>query len=1167
MESPQQNPSSSFPGGDWHRRLFHSAPDGLLITRVRDGCIIDMNSRFLETMGYSREELIGRTPLQLGFWVYPGDREALMTHLREGRGLCSGFETTMRNRQGNEIPVMMSARVTEIDGESYVISQSREDSERRKIKKALQESELKFREIGLRGVISDITGLRKAEKELQEGRELYQTLVEMSNDAITMVRGDIHRYVNPKMAEIFGYEQADEIVDHSILQLIHPDDRERVQEINRKRQKGEAVPDKYVFKGIRKDSQPIFLETSAKRLQYRGENVSLVFLRDITDRFKAQEELKASEEKYRLVVDHANEAIFIAQDGLLKLVNPKVLEITGYDRETLQTKPFHELIHPEDRAMVIDRHLRRARGEDPPPVYSFRIVDRIGQVKVVEINAVRIDWEGRPATLNFLSDISDRRLAEKALRESEERARLIFNTVPDSITITRVEDGRYILVNDYFCHLTGYAREETIGRTVNDLNVFVNALDRERFIREMRKKGEINDIEIQYRKKDGSPFTTLLSARPIQYAGEDCLVAVVTDITARKQIEDELRKSEAQHRKLVESMREGFGVLNERNEVTYINKRFCELMGYLPEEMIGRPVAEFVDPENLKILKEQGIRRRKGEKGSYEVAWIRKDGNPVYSLLSPEPVFDAQDHYKGSFAVITDITERKQIEEALKKSEERYRLLVDNANEAILIIQGGIIKFVNPRAIKIMKLEGRALAPQPFLDFIHPEDRETVLQRYQERLGGEGPPAIYSFRLIDHEGKTIWVEINAVQVTWEGEPAALVFLTDITEKKQLEMQFLQSQKMEAVGRLAGGVAHDFNNLLTSILGHSDLMMMRLRPGDPLVGDIKEIIKAANRATDLTRQLLAFSRKQIMQPKILNLNGIISDMKKMLMRLIGEDITLETLLSPDLGQVLVDPGQIDQVIMNLVVNARDAMPKGGTVTIETGNTLLDEVQVRRYIGARPGAYVLLTVKDSGSGMSEALQSHIFEPFFTTKELGKGTGLGLSTVYGIVKQSNGYIWVESRPGQGTTFKIFLPRQEGEAESDLTPKKGKVSLRGKETILLAEDNELVRGLTRSVLEHFGYQVLETEDGEEAGRMSKGYEGPIHLLLTDVVMPGISGRVLAEQLQHSRPGIKILFMSGYSEEAVLLQGMQNLGAHFLQKPFTPEELGLRVREILDSA
>lgn len=941
MESRDPNPAPSLPGNDWHGRLFQLAPDALLVTRLQGGHIVDMNSRFLEIMGYSREELIGRTPLELGFWVYPEDREVLMTLLRKGRGQCSGFETTMRNKLGSQIPVLMSARVTEIQGESFVVSQSREDSERPEIKKALQESEKKFREmveflpvmvyeadqegrltfanrlafsffgytvedfekglnvldmisaedreraginllktmrgentgeveyqvlkkdgsrfpaliatvpirgenrpIGVRGVITDISGLRqieeglkeseekyrmvvelsddgiawtrgdhhifanrkmaeifgydhpeelvgksvaegthpedrdrvmrihssrlrgeiapsryefkglrksgeevdievsairtfyqgewgslaflrditdrkKAEKELEESRELYQTLVEMSSDAIIMMKGGIHYYVNPRMVEIFGYSHPNEIIGHSMIKMIHPDDRERVQEINRKRQEGKPVPAKYVFKGIRQDGQIIFLETSARHLQYRGENVSLVFLRDITDRVQAEEELKASEEKYRLVVEHANEAIFIAQEGFLKLVNPKAVEITGYDQETLQTKPFLELIHPEDRAMVLDRHIRRARGEDLPPVYSFRFIDREGQVKWVEINAVRIDWEERPATLNFLSDITARRLAEEALRESEERARLILNTVPDSITITRVEDGRYMQVNDYFCQLTGYTPEETIGRTVGDLNVFVNALDRERLVRELREKGEVTDLEILYRKKDGSLFPSLLSARPIQYAGEDCLVAVVTDITARKQIEDALRTSEAQHRKLVESMREGFGVLNERNEVTYINKRFCELMGYLPEEMIGRRVAEFVDPENLKILQEQGMRRRKGEKGSYEVTWTRKDGNPVHSLLSPEPVFDALGNYKGSFAVITDISERKQMEEALRKSEEKYRLLVENANEAILVIQEGLIKYANPKAVKNHTIFGRRLVPPTLLE-IHP---------------------------------------------------------------------------------------------------------------------------------------------------------------------------------------------------------------------------------------------------------------------------------------------------------------------------------------------------------------------------------------------------------------------------------------------------------------
>ncbi|RPH87335.1 MAG: PAS domain S-box protein [Desulfobacteraceae bacterium] len=751
----------------------------------------------------------------------PADREALMTLLQDGRGVCSGFETAMRNRQGDEIPVLMSARVTEIDGESYVISQSREDSERRRIRKAFQESEKKFREmveflpvmvyetdqqgrltfanrwafsffgytaedfekglnvlkmisledreragknflkamrgektgemeyqvlkkdgsrfpaliasapilqnnrpIGVRGVVTELTGLRKVEEALKESEEKYRTVVELSQDGIVWTQGDRHILATRKMAEIFGYDQPEELLGESVLEVVHPDDRDRVYRIHGSRLRGEEAPPRYEFKGIRKTGEALYIEVSAIRTFYQGEWGSVAFLRDITDRVQAEEELKASEEKYRLVVENANEAIFIAQDGLLKLFNPKTVEIIGIDHKTLQTTPFPELIHPEDRAMVVDRHIRRARGEDLPPVYSFRIIDREGQVKWVEINAVRIDWEGRPATLNFLSDITDRRLAEEALRESEERARLIFNTVPDSITITRVEDGRYLQVNDYFCQLTGYAREETIGRTVGDLNVFVNVLDRERFIRKLRDKGEVTDFEIQYRKKDGSLFTTLLSARPIPYAGEACLVAVVTDITSRKQIEDALRKSEAQHRKLVESLREGFGVVNERNEVTYINKRFCELMGYLPEEMIGRPVSEFVDPENLNILREQGIRRRKGEKGSYEVAWIRKDGNPVYSLLSPEPVFDALGNFKGSFAVITDISERRQMEEALRKSEEKYRLLVENANEAILVIQEGLIQYVNPKAAKIMRYSDGDWFPQPFLKFIHPEDRE-----------------------------------------------------------------------------------------------------------------------------------------------------------------------------------------------------------------------------------------------------------------------------------------------------------------------------------------------------------------------------------------------------------------------------------------------------------
>ncbi len=611
-------------------------------------------------------------------------------------------------------------------------------------------------------------------------------------------------FANRHAFSFFGYSAEDYQKGLNVLDIIAPEDRERAGGNFRINLQGEKTGEAE-YEILKKDGSRFQGLIASAPIMKGNLPIGLRgVVTDITRLRKIEAGLRESEEKYRLVVENANEAIFIAQDGTLKLSNAKVLEITGYDRDTLQHLPFPELIHPEDRALVVDRHQRRIRGEAPPAVYEFRIVDRESRIKWVEINTVRVDWEGRPATLNFLTDISERVRADRALRESEERSRLIFDTVPDSITITRVADGRYLQVNEYFCQLTGYSREETVGRTVADLNVFVNGQDRERFIREMLERGEVNEFEIQYRKKDGSLFTALLSARPIHYAGEDCLVAVVTDIT-----------------------------------------------------------------------------------------------------------------------------KRKQMEEALRKSEERYRLLVNNANEAILVIQEGLIRFVNPKAVKIMNMDGVSLAPRPFLEFIHPEDRDMVLQRYQERLAGKELPKTYSFRLLDLGGRTIWVEINALQIAWEGEPAALVFLTDITEKKQLELQFLQAQKMEAIGRLAGGVAHDFNNLLTSIVGHADLMLLELRPEDPLVGDIREIKKAADRAADLTRQLLAFSRKQILQPRIVNLNQVIADMKKMLRRLIGEDVELETNLAPDPGLVLVDPGQIDQVVMNLVVNARDALPRGGS----------------------------------------------------------------------------------------------------------------------------------------------------------------------------------------------------------------------------------------------
>ena len=513
------------------------------------------------------------------------------------------------------------------------------------------------------------------------------------------------------------------------------------------------------------------------------------------------------------------------------------------------------------------------------------------------------------------------------------------------------------------------------------------------------------------------------------------------------------------------------------------------------------------------------------------------------------------------------VTERDAAAQALGESEAHYRVLFERHPDPLWVYDQGTTAFlaVNDAAVKLYGYTRNEFLGLT-LDAIRPAEDVPRLREHRSHAGS-GLVEAGEWRHRKKDGTVFDVEVTRHTLTFAGRPAALAIARDVTQRKALEAQLLQAQKMEAVGRLAGGVAHDFNNLLTVILASADLVAEELEDDYPLQREVEEVRRAAKRAAELTGQLLAFSRKQALAPQVLDLNEVVNNTSAMLRRVIGEDIDLRTLLARDLGAVRADPGQLEQVMMNLAVNARDAMVGGGKLTIETANAELDETYTRDHAGAvPPGPYVLLAMSDTGVGMDPETQARIFEPFFTTKPKGKGTGLGLATVYGIVKQSGGWIWVYSEVGRGTTFKIYLPRVEGAPVAVRPSVAPAASLRGAETILIVEDQEEVRKLTRRVLEARGYTVVLAESGAEALQVAERHGKPIQLLVTDVIMPGMSGRETALLLTAAHPGMRVLFLSGYADESIVHHGVLEPGIAFLPKPFTADALARKVREVLEA-
>jgi PAS domain S-box-containing protein len=513
-------------------------------------------------------------------------------------------------------------------------------------------------------------------------------------------------------------------------------------------------------------------------------------------------------------------------------------------------------------------------------------------------------------------------------------------------------------------------------------------------------------------------------------------------------------------------------------------------------------------------------------------------------------------------------------ERASRATEARFVSLVEQSSDVITIIEpNGTVLYESPSVERVFGYTVAEALGRKLGEFVHPDGLAKVREEMGRVCKKPGMRGHLEFRLLHKDGQ--YVDVEAIVTNLLDDPnirGIVINSRNVAERKQTEealreseVQLRQSQKMDAVGQLAGGVAHDFNNLLAVIIGYSDLLLARTPPAvnEEAQRRIEQIGKAGHRAAALTRQLLAFSRKQVLQPKLLDLNTVVADMDKMLNRLIGEHIEMLTILSPRLGIVKADPGQVEQVLLNLAVNARDAMPSGGKLTIETANVVLDRQSTQTHRAVEPGLYVMLAVSDVGVGMSEDVQSRIFEPFFTTKEKDKGTGLGLSTVYGIINQSGGTIWVDSEPGQGTTFKVYLPCVDQIADIDEAVP-ASVDYRGAETVLLVEDEDMVRQIASEMLLTNGYRVLQASHGNEALEVSRQHDGAIDLMVTDVVMPLMSGPELAQRLALTRPEMRVLFMSGYTDEAIIHHGVMQQRAAFLQKPFTAEAFGHKLREVI---
>lgn len=1106
-------------------RTFVENTSDAFMLHDANGMVIDVNQRSCEQLGYRREELVGMLPTLFDPQITPAQLEEVLNKSRKGER--QSFQSRHRRKDGSEFPVEVRLTPFVHAGEQRILS-----------------------------VAQDITERTQSEAKLKAGERRYRELADAIPQIVwTADPSGALVHLNARGTEYTGLS-ANDLTGWSWERVIHPDDlAHTVNEWTAAVQSG--VPRDIEFRIRRTDG--IYRWHIARQVPARDASGKITTwygtCTDVEDLKQAETELRRTSELLRAVAEGTTDAIFVKDvEGRYLFFNAAAAKFAGKPVTEILGKDDRILFDPESAQQVMDRDRRiMAIGVVETEEETLSVAGKTHTFLATK-GPYRDEGGNVIGLVGISTDITQRKQTEQAIRESEERHRLLFDSIPAYISYVDAGE-RYRWVNQRYESWYGRPRADIIGRSVLDLQGDAAYQRMHPHIRKALKGAGVR-YEHHLQSADGTP--RIFDTQYIPHVSDKGEVlgfyVLVFDVTEERLVQATVREKEERYRALFESCGDAVFVLSFTGRICSANPAATRMTGYSSAELLTMSIGELDSEPDAAMVPERLRRLRAGETLSFEVTQRRKDGTtfPVEVVATPTRIGETD----FILAFDRDVSVRKETEG------ERDRLWNHSPDPLCIAGYDGRLKQVNPAWTRILGWTSEELVGQLLSELVHPEDREAAFVAEQKLLSGETLVG-FEDRYRCKNGEYRWFSWNAIPLP--GQKTIYAFVRDITRERLLADQFRQSQKMEAVGRLAGGIAHDFNNLLTVINGYSQLLLDGAPQDSALFEPLQMMHTAGQRAATLTSQLLAFSRKAIVKPKVLDLNSVVESVVGLLRRMIGEDIRLVHELQPGLYPILIDPGQLEQVIMNLAVNARDAMPQGGLLKICTSFGDLP-ANVQEEATAFPGSrYVQLSVTDTGHGISDEIKSQIFEPFFTTKGLGEGTGLGLATVYGAIQQAGGCVTVESQPNQGATFRIWLPVHQlpiPKSEEKAVLK----SASGKETVLVVEDEQAVRGLVCVVLKNQGYHVLEAASAKAAMAVAASYQKPIHLLLTDLVMDEIGGRALAESLQSARPGISVLFMSGYTEDFTVRRGIESSRDAFLQKPFTPEILAGKVRAVLDS-